>query len=498
MKNALFLFSFLTFHVVVFSQNWQPIVSSETYHFVLENSTQPVYTIKVDSVEFTGSDSIFYLNRIACENCTTIIGGPANCDTCYGKYNQPQFLQRVVTLSTNSVVTFSDTTEFVLKPNASVSDTWQYSVSSGITAEVVGVSITDVLGNSDSVKTISLSSGDTILLSKNHGLLQFPFSAGSGLHYYITGIETQQLGFVPPKMKDFFNFDVGDMFEYRGDYGNGGSQYQSYSIRKYEVVSKLANGDTIEYHIQGNERMFWSTGYPNPTGGMVYSVIDRDLIFIDSVKHFGNNYNHELFDLSSIIKKWSGSDQAIFTEVNWLYDITKTEYDTLGLFTKQFGITYPPTGLLKIDTIPETMFREYWGGPESALKYKEGLGQTDFNFFHFEYNESEYLVAYRKGNDTVGVFTPDSNLIIGVNENQFSTLTLYPNPATSSITIEFPASSTFKNAELSILTITGQVINELIIDNEKLTINTEHFSKGVYFFKVETGDEIVMKKVIVK
>lgn len=498
MKNALFLFSFLTFYVVAFSQNWQPIVSSETYHFVLENSTQPVYTIKVDSVEFTGSDSIFYLNRIACENCTTIYNGPANCDTCYGKYNQPQFLQRVMTLSANGNVTFSDTTELVFQSDASLNDTWQYSLSPLITAEVVALSLADVFGNSDSVKTISLSSGDTILLSKNHGLLQFPFSADSGLHYYITGIETQQLGFVPPKMKDFFNFDVGDMFEYHGSYGSGGSEYVSYNVRKYEVTSKVENGDILQYHIQGNERVFWQSGFQNPTFGTVYSIIDRDLVFIDSAEHFGNNYNDELFDLSNIIKKWSGSDQAIFTEVNWLYDITKTEYDSLGLFTKQFGITYPPTGLLKIDTIHETMFREYFGGPESLLKYKEGLGQTDFNFFHFEYNESEYLAAYRKGNDTVGVFTPDSNLIIGVNENQLSTLTLYPNPATTSITIEFPASLTFKNAVLSILTITGQVVNQTSIQNLQTTIDVSGYSKGLYLFKVQTGDEVVVKKVIVK
>jgi hypothetical protein len=86
----------------------------------------------------------------------------------------------------------------------------------------------------------------------------------------------------------------------------------------------------------------------------------------------------------------------------------------------------------------------------------------------------------------------------GVDDITETAINIYPNPATSSITIKFPASPTFKNAELSILTITGQVINELIIDNEKLTINTEHFSKGVYFFKVETGDEVVVKKVIVK
>jgi hypothetical protein len=82
-------------------------------------------------------------------------------------------------------------------------------------------------------------------------------------------------------------------------------------------------------------------------------------------------------------------------------------------------------------------------------------------------------------------------------DNSKAIFNLYPNPATTTLTIEFPASATFKNAELSIQTITGQVVNELIIDNEKLTINVQNFSKGLYLIKVRAGDEVVVKKVVV-
>ncbi len=375
----------------------------------------PVYTIKADSVVFANGDSIFYLNRVACENCTTIVNGPANCDTCYGKYNQAQFLQKIMTVSANGVITFSDTNELVIQTQSTLNDTWQFSTTPAITAEVILLSIIDVFGNIDSAKTIILSSGDTIILSKNYGLLQFPFSYGSGQHYYLTGIETQQLGFIPPKMKDFFNFDVADMFEYRGGSGNGGLFQSTDFVRKYQVISKSQNGDTLIYHIQGNERIFIED---HQTYSMHYNIIDRDLIFIDSSSHFGNNYASQFIDLDSIILSWSGSGVVAFYSEGLgtkFYDITKTELDSLGLFTKYFGMSPPYNqplfGMNTVDTMINVCYRPFFWGEELDMAYKEGLGQISFGYQFFEWGIGEHLVAYRKGIDTVGIFTPDSDLI---------------------------------------------------------------------------------------
>ena len=414
MKRFMLLISTFCF-VAECSAQWKPVNVNESYHFTLENSTLPVYTIKVDSSSFLNSDSLFFLNRVACENCTTIVNGPANCDTCYGKYNQPQFLQKEMIVSPNGTVTFSDTTNMVLQTYASLNETWQFSTVPSVSAEVISLSIANVLGTPDSIKTIALSSGDTIVLSKNSGLLKFPFSLGSGQHYYLSGIETQQLGFNPPTMKDFFNFDVGDMFEYWGETSHSGLFDQSYYKNKYRVTQKTQNGDTLTYHIQGNGRAMWFHGNPITSGGVNYGIIDRDITFIDSVRHFGNNYYNQFFSLDSIIKFYAGTQGTVFSSYGFgeeFYDITNTEYDTLGLFTKYFGQYQggDSYGLNTIDTIPEVIYRQY-NGPQSNMVIKEGLGQTNFSFWFFEYGTGENLVAYRKGNDTVGVFTPDSLLI---------------------------------------------------------------------------------------
>ena len=414
MKKLLLLISTFCF-VAECSAQWQPVNSYESYHFTLENSTLPVYTIKVDSSSSLNSDSIFFLNRVACENCTTIVGGPINCDTCYGKYNQPQFLQKEMIVSPNGTVTFSDTADWIIQTYASLNETWQFSTLPSVTAQVISLSFANVLGNTDSIKTIALSSGDTLILSKNNGLLQFPFSLGSGQHYYLSGIETQQLGFSPPTMKDFFNFDVGDMFEYWGETSNSGIFDVSYYKNKYEVTQKTQNADTLIYHIQGYGKTTWFHGNPITSGGVYYGIINRDIVFIDSVRHFGNNYCNQFFSLDSVIKTYAGTEDIVYSSGGFgaeFYDITKTEYDTLGLFTKYFGQTQTGDsyGLTIIDTIPEVIFRQY-NGPISNMVIKEGLGQTSFSFGFFEYGTYENLVAYRKGNDTVGVFTSDSLLI---------------------------------------------------------------------------------------
>ncbi len=101
-------------------------------------------------------------------------------------------------------------------------------------------------------------------------------------------------------------------------------------------------------------------------------------------------------------------------------------------------------------------------------------------------------MAPAKTNTTCGN-TPGSII-----DNNKAIFKIYPNPATAQITIEFPATANYKNAELSIQTITGQVVNQLIIDNEKLTIDVSRFSKGLYLFKVRAGDEVVVRKVVVE
>jgi hypothetical protein len=87
---------------------------------------------------------------------------------------------------------------------------------------------------------------------------------------------------------------------------------------------------------------------------------------------------------------------------------------------------------------------------------------------------------------------------IGISDVPEHLANIYPNPAGNFITIELPAYTKDKNAELTITTITGQVVFHLSINNQKSTIDVTGFAKGVYLVKVNNGDEVSMNRLIIE
>src|SRR6186713_2375289 len=158
-----------------FSQNWSAINMNDKFNYRLDSDEVISATIWADSVDWNGSDSVFYLNRVLCDSCATFIGGPNPwCDSCYGLKNQPQFMQRKSVVSASGMVNFRDTNNIVLNTLAALNDTWLFDSVQSISATVLAISQDSVFGNTDSVKTLLLTTGDTVKLSKSYGLLQFP------------------------------------------------------------------------------------------------------------------------------------------------------------------------------------------------------------------------------------------------------------------------------------------------------------------------------------
>lgn len=78
-------------------------------------------------------------------------------------------------------------------------------------------------------------------------------------------------------------------------------------------------------------------------------------------------------------------------------------------------------------------------------------------------------------------------------ENIFSSLTVYPNPASEMVTIgNLPIGST-----LTITNITGKVVYNSLIDNEQTTINTSNYVNGVYILQVSNNGIVATKKLVI-
>ena len=87
----------------------------------------------------------------------------------------------------------------------------------------------------------------------------------------------------------------------------------------------------------------------------------------------------------------------------------------------------------------------------------------------------------------------------GVDEEKFITgdLTVYPNPASNSITIEIPAHLAYEQATIQMLDITGRVISQEPISGERTTLDVSYVKNGVYFILLNHQNESYHSRIVI-
>lgn len=154
------------------AQNWKPIYENEVYNFSLTSSTNNLITnyLWIDSIR----QNTTYLNTVIqkCDQCNEpdfwaeVLG-------CY-KIKQAQFLQKEIVDRGNGIYQFHNPGNFYIYSTAKLGESWIFDSSRILTAEVINLDSKDFWGTTDSTKTIQLSTGEIIILSKNHGIIKFP------------------------------------------------------------------------------------------------------------------------------------------------------------------------------------------------------------------------------------------------------------------------------------------------------------------------------------
>ncbi|MFT4760983.1 MAG: 3',5'-cyclic AMP phosphodiesterase CpdA [Paraglaciecola sp.] len=178
------------FTTISFAQNWSPVNLSDKYNFQNDTADHITNTIWVDSVEVQGLDSVFYLNRIVkpCPECP----GASNYEFYYKAY-QGQFLQKEIRKEGDDKYVFKGEHPFTIFPKANLNETWLMDTLNNTEATVSNIQEIQLFDNQYSIKTIVLSSGDSILLSKEHGVVYFP-EIYEGSSFDLVGIEGRDLG----------------------------------------------------------------------------------------------------------------------------------------------------------------------------------------------------------------------------------------------------------------------------------------------------------------
>ncbi|MEN8157740.1 MAG: T9SS type A sorting domain-containing protein [Bacteroidota bacterium] len=458
------------------AQYWNVICLNREYNFEINNSDFIESTIRVDSFHITSGDTIFYLNRIV-EDCDT--SSLKNGIAEQVKYDAGQFLQRQVR-KTDSTFIFSSPEHYGISHKALVGDSWLFDTTNNITAQIIqsGPMVHD--NTSDSIKIIALSTQDTIILSKSNGLIRFDPIYGDKRY----DLMERRL----PGFHDYFNFSPGDMFEFHGHHWNVEQPKRLY-VLKAEVVGKYSSDSLVEYEMSVMyyerdccipEEFFYLPDFA------LSRRYNEKWVFTNSTLHPTNLYNKQLIRVDQYL-------EYPFCQDLYQYSMVHLGIDSTGLYTKRVGQMDTFDYFTMCDTLPGIMTRVFIECcDEREYGFTEGLGMTMEKVSGFEWGGSKRLVAYRKDNDTVGVFTDDRELVVYLDLHRSENLVVYPNPASTVLYIRGSDLSYVVN--LSLTDLQGRMVKAF---ENCMEMNVSEMIPGIYILCIETSNGLIQRKVII-
>ncbi len=452
------------------AQNWNIINPDYTYNYAVND----VYDVSSYVLSTEGNNTVFYMNEIVLP-----------CDTCQGAISgalmihQSTFMQHKIEKIDN-LYWFNGHRSFVIFPYAELGDTWLFDTLNNITAELVLETTETIIGGvDDATKHIKLSNNDSIVLSENHGIVRFDIS---GKSYRLIGVETptDSIGYVVPKFRDFYNFEVGDIFQYKKiippSEASQGQDPTHYTFSRNTILSKTFSGDSIIYSVRKNIKSYFhqhSSGIPYEyTYGYEYDTVVEPVVVIDSLTHMCNLYNRESLKVCTN----SFSPEGVF------YEEVRVKKDDNGLIIKQYGNSYDAPRYILSSEYPNIMVIDPYQLFYARQVYTQGLGLTSYELYD---ERLVYLIGYVKNGDTTGtVYDDDFYTSTGNLKNQ-SDIHIYPNPAKEKVYIQNLSADVSK---IEIYDITGKLVNDFHTNkgNTFMQIDISKFRRGVYFIKIGT------------
>ena len=172
MRNLAFLFLLLC--SAASAQNWALLNPAYKYNYSNDGSDTISNQIFVTHVDTLGVDSFRYeLNRIGVVEDNSISNYFSQCENLINPWlvrsGQMQFLGGSVLLGSQNW-TLEGPDKLTMFSNAPVSYNWTNP--DGSSASILMADTATILGVPDSIKWVGYSGGDTLLLSKDHGVVR--------------------------------------------------------------------------------------------------------------------------------------------------------------------------------------------------------------------------------------------------------------------------------------------------------------------------------------
>jgi hypothetical protein len=482
MKNQLLIVFALFVYTTGYAQNWMPINRSQTNNYGIENNNIKI-SIRIDSLEIINYDTTFYLNKICKHVSYDIL-----------LINQPTFLLSQFTKNIDSITFLNSITNNTYKLLLNDTSAFLFDSTDNITAQCISKSTMNLFDSvTDSIYIFLLSTDDSIILSKNHGIIKFPMFQNH-VHYLLLGIENV-IGTQMPMFYDFFDFSNGDTFEYLIQIDDRYWWHKSTEIRKIQINQKTLSGDSLIYLCNIKSRkIYYNYDYVLDTS---CTSKTGTLCFVNQNNSFINRYPEDLFHISEqlvtdVFANYDTTYQCYIKNFGGTYLFFQTE-DTLYFYPNFWSF---PSNFQEVD--PHSF--ENYDRAQLGYLYGVGLGLLIKSYLTFEmmdwYAYSLKLTAAKTSAKTFGTFSDDQIYTYGFHDPLLSETLIYPNPVTDNLIIEnkaYPYTSI-----LLIFNINGQELIKQNLIESKTRINLSMLKSGVYFLKLITGNKIITLKLIKK
>ena len=485
MRGIVLLVSFFP-AIAAMAQNWALLNPAYRYNYSNDGTDTIRHQIRVMDVDTLGADSFRYeLNLVA-----------KVCDTCSGPgynllLNQPQFMQRLVDVEPNAW-RFHDPSEQWVLPTAGLNDTWIFDSQENITATVTDVFTQLVFGSMEPCKTISLSNGDSIVISENHGVLSW-----NGQQ--LVGVHGPDVGSLLPSVETMFPYQTGDVVEYWEENGgyNGITGYSG-DRRTYRmgITSGVPVGAAMVFSGSYVEHSWsWASSTSTPTYTFDHLTTTGSEWIAGSPEFpwgdLQDSYPGQLVMGRVHTSAWSDPETAMCVARHWISD---SGARMIGCQPLEYETGIPDQLILSfnlIDTqpnpsVPVPLMPVGFHFPAEAEvcgpRYRDGIGFEYYGGCYFEWGERYEMIGAVFAGDTIGtVHSVDYIIGLSIPEASRSPFVLQPNPAADQIALVNAA----PGSSVRINDAHGRLVRWVRVVSAAEAIDVREMAPGVYLVAVD-------------
>ncbi|HDO26853.1 MAG TPA: T9SS type A sorting domain-containing protein [Bacteroidetes bacterium] len=260
------------------------------------------------------------------------------------------------------------------------------------------------------------------------------------------------------------------------------------SFPEANIVSYIVNGYGQVYgygNLSSAEFLSWGSGVIADTGNVIMHYIDPE-------KQMAFPFSYQ----DSFTDDFYSSFEAMGMTIHRRGTSTVTA-DAWGSITTP-ETTYNSVLRVKNET---NSVDSVWMGNIFILTMTSG--SEDYSWYTGDYGFPVFTLTISGGersSDTIGSYKTLAQSI-GENGNNLQNIQVYPNPATDELFVSIPSSNE-GDFNISLIDLTGKELirknSDFNIQNNVVQLNLNGISPGMYFLRINNGQNTFTKKVIVE